>query len=1131
MRKFLLLAAIFVLATGAVFAQGLTTGVLEGYVAGEDGAPVSGAVVTAVGPQAAQTQITNDKGYYVFRGLLPGTYNVKVEADGYSSIIQSGVVVYISRRTQLPFSLPKGIKQEITVTSEAPLVDMKSMTTGESVKIDSFAPYVPLGRSLQATVAIAPGVSDGGGTGNSNASISGSSGLENAYFVDGVNITNSGYGALGAYSIVFGSLGTGVTYEFLEEVQVKTGGFEAEFGQAGGGVVNSVVKSGTNDFTFDAAWYETAGSLEGGRRTVKLTPNLGNEVETSRRDISISSGGPIIEDKLFYFLAYNPVTTDTDFSLISGDSGVGYDLNGDGTDESYFSPGQTIQGGRVPGTVTRSRSIDNYAAKVSYFLTPNHRFEASFFGDPSDGDVGPQRATTYLRVLAKPALDPDPSTGATGLDWGGDQYSLKYHGVWSPNFFTEVQFAHKKQTFLEFGPGTENRSIFVAAAADSSGGVGFFEKGLEDRTDQFAIKFTNVIGPVELKYGYQLDDIDYRQPRHYSGPTYNAYLPRLTGDYFGDYPIIAGTGAFEDPDSYLTLESATGAAITDFTATKGIFNVTRTAFDDVDSPEFTNAKERNFFVQANWDVTPNVNIRAGLRWTEQKLTGAGTFTLPLQDIDGVIAAGSTTYAPKSYTFDSEIAPRFGIAWDVNGDGRHKIFANYGEYYQRVPSDLAVRQFSNEVGLTDEPFYDSGLSMPAPNGTCAVSDGAGGYTTVPCHLPGGQGLEPGVILDGTQATRDFIEGIGLKFSDATNGAPSKLPYTKEWLLGYAWEINDYTSFETRLIHRELGRVLEDVQFASNEQIWNEFLGFLVPGGEIFPGHGFSSFGAYVLANPGTNVNKALFPDPVRDYDALEFIFTRRFHNNWMAYVNYRLGRLRGNYEGSFRNDNGQSDPFITSLFDLPAASLLDDGTTVPSGTLAGQYTVGPLNTDRRHIVNAFVSKHFDNGLNVGVRVTLQSGQPRFPSLAHPTYKNAGEIPGVNPTYWWLVGTDQGFRVLTDKDASNPDLGDADIDGDGTVETGIWVASGPRLWSYDVVKRDYFGRNPWTYKTDVHFSYDFDLGNGKLTALLDIFNLFSDTEWLSFDDRVELRPGSPNPNYLRPTSYQVPRQYRLGLRYHW
>ncbi|MDQ7005717.1 MAG: carboxypeptidase regulatory-like domain-containing protein [Acidobacteriota bacterium] len=1150
MRKFLLLAAIFVLATGAVFAQGLTTGTLEGFVAGEDGAPVAGAVVTAVGPQGAQTQVTNDKGYFVFRGLLPGTYNVKAEADGYSTIIQSGVVVYISRRTQLPFSLPKGIKQEITVTSEAPMVDMKSTTTGQSVKIDSFAPYVPLGRSLQATVAISPGVADGGGTGTANASISGSSGLENAYFVDGVNITNSGYGALGAYSIVYGSLGTGVTYEFLEEVQVKTGGFEAEFGQAGGGVVNSVVKSGTNEFTVDAAWYEQVGSLEGGRRTVELTPNVANRIETSRRDLAIASGGPIIKDRLFYFLAYNPVKTESDFRLVSGDSTVGYDLNNDGTEE-YFGVGQTIQGGRVPGSVTRTRTIDNYAGKLAYFLTPNHRFEATFFGDPSDGDVGPQAPTSFLRVLADPAANPNASASATGLDWGGDQYSLKYHGVWSPNFFTEVQFAHKRNTFKEVGPGTTFRSIFNTVENNTSGGAGFFED-LEDKTDQFSIKFTNVIGPVEIKYGYQMDDIDWRQPRQYSGPTYEAWLPRLTGnlvdtdgDGTGDTTEIAGDGGLND-SSYLRLTSGTGASLdffdSDGDGTADTYNVTRTGFGPIG--EFTNAKERNAFVQATWDVTPNLTVKGGLRWTEQELTGSGNYTLPVSLIGGVMAAGSTTYSPKHYTFDSEIAPRFGITWDVRGDGRHKIYGNYGEYYQRVPSDLAVRQFSNEVGLENEEFFDADLTMPVFNSTCALADG----TIVGCHLPQGTGAEPGVILDGSQQTRDFIEGIGLNFSDATNGEPSKLPYTKEWLVGYAWEINDYTSFEARYIDRELGRVLEDVQFASNEQIWNQFFGPLTPMGEIFPGHGSSSFGAYVLANPGTNVNQALFPSPVRDYKALELIFQRRFHNSWMVYANYRLGRLRGNYEGSFRNDNGQSDPFITSLFDLPAASLLPDGSTVVSGTLAGQYTNGPLNTDRRHIVNAFVSKDFDNGLNLGVRMTLQSGQPRFPLFAHPTYRNSGEIPGVNPTYWWLVLADfdpttdsdgdgvvdndiDGFGVFLDTDATQSTFADQDVNRDGIADTNILYASGPRLWSYDVVKRDYFGRNPWTYSFDVHLSYDFDLGNGKLTALLDIFNFFSDTEWLGFDNRVELRPGTPNPNYLKPTSYQAPRQYRLGVRYHW
>jgi outer membrane receptor for ferrienterochelin and colicin len=76
--------------------------------------------------------------------------------------------------------------------------------------------------------------------------MSGGSGLENQYIVDGVNITNTGYGALGSYSIVFGSLGNGVPFDFIKQEQVKTGGYEAEYGQSTGGVVNVITKSGTN---------------------------------------------------------------------------------------------------------------------------------------------------------------------------------------------------------------------------------------------------------------------------------------------------------------------------------------------------------------------------------------------------------------------------------------------------------------------------------------------------------------------------------------------------------------------------------------------------------------------------------------------------------------------------------------------------------------------------------------------------------------------------------------------------------------------------------------------------------------------------------------------------------------------
>ena len=100
-----------------------------------------------------------------------------------------------------------------------------------------------------------------GRVGNANPSIAGGTGLENVYVVDGVNITNAGYGAVGSYSIVFGSLGTGLPYDFMKEIQVKTSGYEAEFGMSTGGVVNVVTKSGTNDFMGTAFGYFSPDAL------------------------------------------------------------------------------------------------------------------------------------------------------------------------------------------------------------------------------------------------------------------------------------------------------------------------------------------------------------------------------------------------------------------------------------------------------------------------------------------------------------------------------------------------------------------------------------------------------------------------------------------------------------------------------------------------------------------------------------------------------------------------------------------------------------------------------------------------------------------------------------------------------
>src|SRR5207245_7776678 len=123
-------------------------------------------------------------------------------------------------------------------------VNVATTTSGANITSELLE-RVPVGRDIGSTLYLAPGVSSSGTAGHANPSIAGGSGLDNQYVIDGVNVTNQGYGALGSYSIVFGSLGNATPFDFVKEVQIKTGGYEAEFGQSTGGVVNVVTKSGS----------------------------------------------------------------------------------------------------------------------------------------------------------------------------------------------------------------------------------------------------------------------------------------------------------------------------------------------------------------------------------------------------------------------------------------------------------------------------------------------------------------------------------------------------------------------------------------------------------------------------------------------------------------------------------------------------------------------------------------------------------------------------------------------------------------------------------------------------------------------------------------------------------------------
>src|SRR5215475_202533 len=243
-RSLVFLLALALFAT-PVLAQE-TTGQIAGQLLDSQGLAVPGATVVATGPQGAESTTTTGDTRFSIPFLTPGTYSVRAELQGFKAIEQKDVNVRLGQTAEVALKMEVGgLTETVQVTGAVRAIDTTSTTIGATLSTDQLAD-LPVGRRVADVMYLAPGVSSSGTLGRMNPSISGGSGLENQYVIDGTNVTNTGYGGLGSYSIVFGSLGNATPYDFVQEVQVKTGGFEAEYGQSIGGVVNVVTKSGTN---------------------------------------------------------------------------------------------------------------------------------------------------------------------------------------------------------------------------------------------------------------------------------------------------------------------------------------------------------------------------------------------------------------------------------------------------------------------------------------------------------------------------------------------------------------------------------------------------------------------------------------------------------------------------------------------------------------------------------------------------------------------------------------------------------------------------------------------------------------------------------------------------------------------
>jgi hypothetical protein len=282
-------------------AQTATTGTIEGTVADVSGAVVPGATVKVASPNLIRPQVTvtDGQGHYRFANLPPGKYAVSVEANGgFAKFEQANVEVNLSKTSTLDVKLqPQGTSAVVEVTAGAAGVDLNNNTTGTNVTTEQFSNF-PTQRTVQSLYTIAPtvarsGLRDASGR-DRDPSVGGSSGPENNFILDGVTTTDPAFGGSGA----------NLPFEFIQEVEIKTGAYEAEYGKTTGGIFNVITKSGGNEFHGDGFFY---GNPQRFVRETKSFPFTGAASNGfSELDAGFDLGGPIKKDKLWFFGAFNP---------------------------------------------------------------------------------------------------------------------------------------------------------------------------------------------------------------------------------------------------------------------------------------------------------------------------------------------------------------------------------------------------------------------------------------------------------------------------------------------------------------------------------------------------------------------------------------------------------------------------------------------------------------------------------------------------------------------------------------------------------------------------------------------------------------------------------------------------------
>ncbi len=1104
LSRWVALVASLMLLAGTLLAQE-TTGGLVGQVKDPTGAVVPGAkvVVTAPSLVGSKSFTTDAGGNYRFSNLPPDTYTVTVTAKGFATVKREGVTIEVGHLPTLDIPMQVGGTDTVVeVSGQAPLIDTTTNTTQSNITEDVIQD-VPHGRSFQSVIQFAPSARNeplegnnttSNGTGGNapgsttngsdhGFSVAGASDAENSYLVEGQETAN----LIGGYSK------TNVPFDFIQEVQIKNSGVEAEHGGALGGVVNVVMKKGTNQyhgsvftqFENDAMDGSPQAYLRydplGGQTAAPQAPNglldpAAQTVQPVRNHTSdvfpgFTFGGPILKDRIFGFVGFNPEWNDQERKVNYGPTlgTIPFSRN----QQTFYTTA------RIDASVTQKIRVFaswlyQYQRETGVNL-PSSDSTTGFYnvstgcfaGDTSQTCVGGVAPSTYAHSIGYTAPNNTTNLGADITV--------------TPHIVATTRFGYYFENYHDFGY-PRNGTLFgwqtsgipgSPGATDTSGNplpaslqeaTGFFNAAnsgtFTTRNLNSAIQYDADVawfksgwkGTHNFKFGYQLNRL------------HNDILQSYNEPYV---QLFVGTASPYQPISPNGIQVCATQLNTAF-GCQGTYG-TAVVFDFGTGGNVTSFNH-GLFAQDSWTIGRGITINAGIRFDKEYLPNSSQSGLSTHAID--------------FSWTDKVAPRIGAAWDVFQNGKVKIFGSYGNFFDIMKLNVAISSFGGQYWNNCAYGLDtSDLSTIVPALNSAGRYCVGGNTTG-ANWAGGN----------TPAGLTFIENINNRLFPtscstcsltSTGVTPGLKPFEQhETVFGVDYQLKKNLAFEARWDRRRLDHAIED----------SSILATTGPsaGSETFvvgnPGQGvertFDSFYnfLYAQAPPACSGDGCPIQHMIpaaRSYDGVEFRLTKATSDHWFGMFSYTYSKLRGNYSGLTSSDisdggaGGRSSPNNSRAFDEPYFQW---------NSLGGSSS-GLLPTDRPNTFKGYAYYELSwlkkMTTDFGIFQYLYSGSPIT------SYADVGLGGGA----WSVQAWDRGKYVSASQDPT----------------TGLITLGNPTTQ-----------RTPWYTQSDFNLTQNYKVSEAKILSFsATIANLWNQRSVTAYGAQLDTYSG-PNQFVAPPSS---------------